>query len=120
MISRREQLAAFHDERGVDIAKRFATGKLQNQINLVRYFGKYRKKQAPKKYTELVERLTKIEGLMDELQGVEPQATDAPPIDNTRGTLLNLEGRAGALYWECVQRLLSRTIHNPQPSGCGR
>ena len=23
-----------------------------------------------------------------------------------RGTLLNLEGRAGALYWECVQRLL--------------
>ena len=106
VISRREQLAAFHDERGVDIAKRFATGKLQNQINLVRYFGKYRKKQAPKKYTELVDRLTKIEGIMDELQGVRMQATDTPPIDNVRGTLLNLEGRAGALYWECVQRLL--------------
>ena len=106
VISRREQLAAYHDERGVDIAKRFATGKLQNQINLVRYFGKYRKKQAPKKYTELVDRLTKIEGLMDELQGVGMQATDASPIDSARGTLLNLEGRAGALYWECVQRLL--------------
>ena len=106
VISRREQLAAFHDERGVDIAKRFATGKLQNQINLVRYFGKYRKKQAPKKYTELVDRLTKIEGIRDELQGVGMEATDTPPIDNVRGTLLNLEGRAGALYWECVQRLL--------------
>ena len=106
VISRREQLAAYHDERGIDIAKRFATGKLQNQINLVRYFGKYRKKQAPKKYTELVDRLTKIEGIRDELQGVGMQATDTPPIDNVRGTLLNLEGRAGALYWECVQRLL--------------
>ena len=106
VISRREQLASYHDERGVEIAKRFATGKLQNQINLVRYFGKYRKKRAPKKYAELVERLTKIEGLIDELQGVEMQGTDASPIDGARGALLNLEGRAGALYWECVQRLL--------------
>ena len=31
---------------------------------------------------------------------------EEPPIDSARGTLLNLEGRAGALYWECVQRLL--------------
>ena len=132
VISRREQLAAYHDERGVEIAKRFATGKLQNQINLVRYFGKYRKKRAPKKYTELVDRLTKIEELMSELQTVEIQAPipteeasqsqleeqeelpsldscgrDFPaPIDGVRSTLLNLEGRAGALYWECVQRLL--------------
>ena len=68
VISRREQLAAYHDERGLEIAKQFATGKLRNQINLVRYFGKYRKKQAPKKYAELIERLTKIEGLIDEIQ----------------------------------------------------
>ena len=125
MISRREQLAAYHDERGLEIAKQFATGKLRNQINLVRYFGKYRKKQAPKKYAELIERLTKIEGLIDEIQHVQspisqppacPRGSrdrgggtkggEEPPIDNARGTLLNLEGRAGALYWECVQRLL--------------
>ena len=55
VISRREQLAAYHDERGLEIAKQFAVGKLRNQINLVRYFGKYRKKQAPKKYAELME-----------------------------------------------------------------
>ena len=106
VISRREQLAAYNDERGVEIAKRFATGKLRNQINLVRYFGKYRKKRAPKKYAELVERLTKIEVIIDELQCVGMGATDAPSIDGARGVLLNLEGRAGALYWECVQRLL--------------
>ena len=109
VISRREQLTAYHDERGLEIAKQFAAGKLRNQINLVRYFGKYRKKQAPKKYAELVERLTKIEGLIDEIQSVQSSnvaVSGEPPIDAVRGTLLNLEGRAGALYWECVQRLL--------------
>ena len=106
VISRREQLASYHDERGVEIAKRFATGKLQNQINLVRYFGKYRKKRAPKKYAETGRAAHEDRGLIDELQGVEMQGTDAPPIDGARGALLNLEGRAGALYWECVQRLL--------------
>ena len=34
------------------------------------------------------------------------KATGVSPIDAARPTLLNLEGRAGALYWECVQRLL--------------
>ena len=109
VISRREQLAAYHDERGLEIAKQFAAGKLKNQINLIRYFGKYRKKQAPKKYDELIERVKKIEGLIDEIQGVQSPTVAAPgepPIDAARGTLLNLEGRAGALYWECVQRLL--------------
>ena len=133
VISRREQLAAYHDERGVEIAKRFAAGKLRNQINLVRYFGKYRKKSAPKKYDELTERVTKIEGLMGDIhslrwEGIKrmdnerdrdpscPDSSDSQPprigdnrespIDAVRTTLLNLEGRAGALYWECVQRLL--------------
>ena len=69
VISRREQLAAYHDERGVEIAKRFAAGKLRNQINLVRYFGKYRKKSAPKKYDELVERATaRLRRLMGDIQ----------------------------------------------------
>ena len=136
VISRREQLAAYHDERGLEIAKQFAIGKLKNQINLIRYFGKYRKKQAPKKYAELMERVTKIEGLIDEIQLVQsltsqPPACaciptcrgggikggNEPPIDSARSTLLNQEGRAAALYWECVQRLLPAgrfTIRNHQ------
>ncbi|MDE0185157.1 MAG: CRISPR-associated endonuclease Cas1 [Candidatus Poribacteria bacterium] len=106
VISRREQLAAYHDARGLEIAKRFAAGKLKNQVNLVRYFGKYRKKQAPKKYTELMERIGKIEAILSELSALETPADTTTPVDAMRSTLLNLEGRAGALYWECVQRLL--------------
>jgi CRISPR-associated protein Cas1 len=115
VISRREQLAAYQDERGFEISQRFVRGKLQNQINLVRYFGKYRKKRAPKQYAEMMERVRKMQELLKELDALEATDSGGVPTDPTRGelkidamrpTLLNLEGRAGALYWECVQRLL--------------
>ena len=85
VISRREQLAAYHDERGLEIAKQFAAGKLRNQTNLVRYFGKYRKKQAPKKYAELIERLTKIERLIDEIHAVQSPTSQPPACGGLRG-----------------------------------
>ena len=106
MISRREQLAAYHDERGVEIAKTVRHRETTESDQPRPLFRQIPQETCAQKYAELVERLTKIEGLIDELQGVEMQGTDAPPIDGTRGALLNLEGRAGALYWECVQRLL--------------
>ena len=46
---------------------------------------------------------------MGEIQAVQSPKVERngeSPIDAVRTTLLNLEGRAGALYWECVQRLL--------------
>ena len=98
VISRREQLAAYQDERGFEIAQHFAKGKLRNQVNLIRYFGKYRKKRAPKKFAELMERVEGIEALRAELNALQIPETDSAPIDAARQTLLNLEGRAGALY----------------------
>jgi len=106
VISRREQLAAYQDERGFEIPRRFVRGKVQNQINLVRYFGKYRKKRAPKRYKEMMERVDGMQDLLKEIDALEPVGSGCPTIDGMRSTLLNLEGRAGALYWECVQRLL--------------
>lgn len=106
VISRREQLSAYHDERGFEIARRFIHGKLQNQINLIRYFGKYRRKRAPRQYAEMMDRVCKMQELLKELNALEAISAELSPIDAMRPTLLNLEGRAGALYWECAQRLL--------------
>src|SRR5687768_8226101 len=39
--TRREQVTALHDGRGVRLALAIAAGKLKNQANLLRYFGKY-------------------------------------------------------------------------------
>jgi CRISPR-associated protein Cas1 len=108
VISRREQLAAYQDERGFGISQRLVRGKVQNQINLVRYSGKYRKKRAQRQYEEMMERVRKMQELLKEIDELKTVNAECPPIDAMRSTLLNLEGRAGALYWECVQRLLPK------------
>jgi len=99
--TRREQLMAYQDVRGVEAAKRFASGKLRNQVNLLRYFGKYRKQRQPEVFQQLEAVIGPMQALAQEVEAV-----DAPCIDAARATLLNLEGRAGALYWQGVQRLL--------------
>ncbi|MGH7339513.1 MAG: CRISPR-associated endonuclease Cas1, partial [Candidatus Rokuibacteriota bacterium] len=41
VLTRREQMAAFGDRRGVELAKAIVRGKLGNQAALLKYFGKY-------------------------------------------------------------------------------
>ena len=43
VLTRRAQLLAYENKRGVLAAKAFVSGKLENQANLLRYIGKYRK-----------------------------------------------------------------------------
>src|SRR5258707_270990 len=42
-LTKRAQLRAYEDERGLALAKAFAGGKIQSQANLLRYAAKYRK-----------------------------------------------------------------------------
>src|SRR5690606_9388008 len=51
--TRREQLLAALDERGLTLSKLIASAKVKNQINLLKYFGKYRKEKEPELYTKL-------------------------------------------------------------------
>src|SRR5712691_10395772 len=51
--TRREQVAAFLDGRGARLARAIAAGKLRNQANLLRYFGKYRKASAAALHAKL-------------------------------------------------------------------
>ena len=44
--ARREQILAFTDKRGLEFSKAVVLGKIKNQERLLRYFGKYLKKEA--------------------------------------------------------------------------
>jgi CRISPR-associated protein Cas1 len=116
--TRREQLLAYYDERGVEIVRRFAVGKIRNQINLLRYFGKYRKETQPEvfeqlqgvvgKMTELVKelRMSNIQCPMSNEQDPTTQLIGDSPIDVLRERFMNVEGRAAALYWQGVKAIL--------------
>lgn len=99
--TRREQLKAYSDERGVILAKAFASGKIHNQINLLRYMSKNRVGKDPVLLEEVKQTVADMEGLSDELKRLA-----APNIDSIREQVLSLEGRAAVLYWEKARKLL--------------
>ncbi len=101
VITRREQLSAFGDDRGLAIAKLIVDGKLRNQANLLKYFGKYLKTAHPPRFGRLTDSVSVIESARAEVGRV-PGAV----VDESRGTLLALEGRAGQAYWDGVGALL--------------
>ncbi len=95
VATRREQLKAYDDERGLHLARAFVTGKIGNQASLVKYFAKHRKGQDS--YSLLMAQAKQIEGLRNQVDGIEGTV-----VDDVRPYLMNLEGRAAAIYWKAV------------------
>jgi CRISPR-associated protein Cas1 len=105
VITRREQLAAYNDSRGVELAKTIVRGKLGNQAALLKYFGKYLKESKPPVFTELsvlVNSLSK--GRADAAR------VSGPNIDAAREALLSIEGLAGRTYWKGVRLLIPQHL----------
>jgi CRISPR-associated protein Cas1 len=101
VLTRREQMAAYGDRRGLDLAKAFVRGKLGNQAALLKYFGKYLKTADPAAFEQVATVIRSIEGRRREVDAVVGER-----IDDARGTLLALEGGAGRQYWTGVRVLI--------------
>jgi CRISPR-associated protein Cas1 len=106
--TRREQLLAFEDGRGVVLGKAFTSGKLSNQANLLKYMAKYRKGKDKELYREVRDAAMGIQGLGDQLRGLEGER-----VDDLRAQLMNLEGRGASIYWGMVGRLLRADVNWP-------
>ncbi len=97
VITRREQLRAYDDWRGVHLALAFSTGKIQNQAITLKYLGKNRSDSPEGDELRLyaAEVLDHV-GWFDKLQG--------GTVDEIRPSLLGTEGNAAKVYWQAVGR----------------
>ncbi len=115
VLTRRAQLEAFRDGRGLTVAIAFARGKIHNQANLLKYMGKYRKEAAPAVYEELRLRADEVldHGVQLEALKTRPETRsgERATIDDWRFEILGLEGRAAQRYWGAVKHVL--------PDDCG-
>lgn len=112
--TRREQLLAYSDERGVELARAFALGKLQNQANLLRYVAKYRKTQDRDVYERVRQAADEILQLAENIKGLKAQN-----VDEARGPLMNREAQAAKLYWQAVGELITADVEWPGRQGRG-
>jgi CRISPR-associated protein Cas1 len=108
VLTRREQLKAYEDRRGVVLAKAFVEGKLKNQTNLLKYFAKYRRNTDREKYAEIYRKIAEIDQIRGQLF-----ALDGARIDDLRGQLFAIEGRAAHHYWEAVALIIGDRIAFP-------
>ncbi|MGB9959702.1 MAG: CRISPR-associated endonuclease Cas1 [Candidatus Bathyarchaeales archaeon] len=99
--ARREQFTAYNDQRGFTLAKKFVSGKLTNQANLLKLMAKNRRQTDPTLSESLYEagkNIDQINMKVDQEHGLR--------IDDKRQDLMNLEAEAARLYWEAVRQIL--------------
>ncbi len=108
VITRREQLLAYYDERGVSLSKLFIEGKLKNQVNVLKYFSKYRRGTDKEMFDAVYRIINQIEMTADQINEVKGKC-----IDDIRGQLMSVEGRAGNLYWQGIKLLTENKINFP-------
>jgi CRISPR-associated protein Cas1 len=107
-LTKRAQLRAYEDERGLALARAFASDKIQSQANMLRYAAKYRKEADPELYAALMLAATEV------LDGLPSIARLSGVVDEaSRAALMGTEGRAAARYWQAVALLIPAELNWP-------
>ncbi|MCL5997403.1 MAG: CRISPR-associated endonuclease Cas1 [Chloroflexi bacterium] len=121
--TRRAQLEAFRDRRGLFAVLAFAGGKIGSQANLLKYMAKYRKDTAPTLYDVLRVRAGEVLDHQVELDELahrpEIAGGEKVTIDDWRFQLLSIEGRAAQAYWGAVKQVLPDECGWPGREGRG-
>jgi len=100
---------AHNPEQTFKIARGLVLGKIKNQINLIKYFGKYEKRHNGAFNGSYGRFISAASKLVSEINHLRPQA-DWPQV---RGHLFSLEGRLASHYWDMVKLLLAGIIDFP-------
>jgi len=107
-LTKRAQLRAYEDDRGLALAKAFVSGKLQSQANMLRYAAKYRKETDAALHQAL--QLAGIE-VLDPLPAI--GRIVGVVDDATRAALMGAEGQAAARYWQAVAQIIPSELEWP-------
>jgi len=96
------QLTAVNNATGINIARCIVTGKIKNQLNLAKFYGRSRKDD--NEYQELLTKMGKeIRALVEEAD----RLVFDDRYDNIREKLFSIEGRAASSYWNIIKKLVS-------------
>jgi CRISPR-associated protein Cas1 len=108
VLTRREQLLAYRDRRGVELAVAFARGKITNQANFLRYAAKYREEADSEVGRLLKEEAERVRDSLDELRHLKGDS-----VEEVRGQILSIEGRAAQRYWDALKAVVPESYGWP-------
>lgn len=99
-------MQAFNNGKAKELAAIFVEAKIRNQLNLMKYFHKYRKEVDEEFAKIFTEEEQRIEQYLAELDAL----PENMPLEEVRGKLLAIEGRAGSSYWRLVRELVKDEV----------
>lgn len=105
VITRREQILAFSDQRGARFCRAVVEGKIKNQARILKYFGKYLKQTEPETFVRLNRMAKELDHLSREARKAEGEGADA-----VRSSLMGLEGASGRIYWDGVKLIVGERV----------
>jgi CRISPR-associated protein Cas1 len=109
VLTRRQQLLAYYDDRGFLLARMFTLAKMANQARTLRYWAQNRAESHPDDAHHLKTLAQHLQRL-----GAQAEATPLLPLDEARDVLMGYEGQASALYWEGARCLTTPHYDWPQ------
>ena len=92
-----KQLDLKNSKNGLNIAKAIIKAKIKNQINLVKYYSRYREREEIDDFHELERTIEQMEGVAKKIKS----AKDVP-------MLMGYEGSLSVLYWKCFGILIEQ------------
>jgi CRISPR-associated protein Cas1 len=101
-ITRREQLKAYEDDRGVQAALAIVEGKIENQAATLKYLAKSRKESDPARYEQLHRNAAEVRDVLSELDILK----EYPCVEALRNILMAQEAVAGKRYWEAARQVI--------------
>lgn len=113
VITRREQLRAYDDCRGAQLATTFAAGKIKNQSATLRYL--VRNRQDTPEGQELSLCAGEVLDYLTHLDKVDATQN----VDSIRQTVLAAEGNAARIYWQAATQIIPEDYAWPKRIGRG-
>lgn len=112
VLTRRAQLRAYDDERGVQIARSIAAAKIENQSRTLRYLAKLRKDTPDG--DELHLSALDVRDYLAELDTL-----CAEQIDSIRNDLMSIEAHAAKIYWRAARLVVPADYNWTRREGRG-
>ena len=90
-----KQLDLKNSPKGLAIAKAIIKAKMKNQINLIKYYARYREQENPQEFD-------KLQSYIDKMEAIYAKVKDA----NSQSSLMGFEGSLSNVYWSAFGVLI--------------
>ena len=108
VFTRRQQILAYEDWRGLHLAIQFVYAAIENKRRLLLYFAKNRKKSKPDIYHMLRAAAKNIGKMVDSLLKFSKTQAKGKRISDVRMELMGIEGKSAAIYFQNYGNLFPR------------